>query len=105
MNRSAAAAGEGECDLARHIVDPSLSVGHAILRPEGGIMWMNFEAWARERVGVTVEDVVAEYRKEGLLLSDEPNEDNCWEIRDREPPRDVRRLSVVRAQPMATARR
>lgn len=53
---------------------------------------MNFEAWARERVGVTVEDVVAEYRKEGLLLSDEPNEDNCWEIRDRatwggdEPP-------------------
>lgn len=53
---------------------------------------MNFEYWARERVGVTVEDVVAQYRKEGLLLSDKPNEDNCWEIRDRatwggdEPP-------------------
>ena len=45
-------------------------------------LWTNFEAWARERVGITVADVVAQYRKEGLLLSDTPNEQNCWEISD-----------------------
>lgn len=45
-------------------------------------VWTNFEAWTRDRVGVTVHDVVAQYRKEGLLLSDTPDEQNCWEIRD-----------------------
>src|ERR1700752_1435490 len=47
-----------------------------------GRRWTNFEFWANERVGVTVDDVVAQYRKEGLLLSDAPNEKNCWEITD-----------------------
>lgn len=45
-----------------------------------GQRWTNFEAWARDRLGVTVDDVVAQYRKEGLLLSDVPNEQNCWEV-------------------------
>lgn len=45
-----------------------------------GRRWRNLEFWARERVGVTLEDVLAQYRKEGLLLSGTPNEDNCWEI-------------------------
>lgn len=44
--------------------------------------WTNFEAWAHDRVGVTVDDVVAQYREEGLLLSDWPDEQNCWEISD-----------------------
>lgn len=47
-----------------------------------GRLWINFEAWARDRVGITVADVVAQYQKEGLLLSDTPNAQNCWEIRD-----------------------
>ncbi|WP_133055944.1 hypothetical protein [Mycolicibacter longobardus] len=35
-----------------------------------------------EREGVTLEDVLAQYRKEGLLLSDAPNAENCWLIAD-----------------------
>jgi hypothetical protein len=42
--------------------------------------WRNLEAWARDRVGVTVDDVVAQYRREGLLLSDGPDDHNCWEV-------------------------
>lgn len=45
-----------------------------------GQHWMNLGFWASEREGVTLEDVVAQYRKEGLLLSDAPDEANCWEI-------------------------
>lgn len=41
---------------------------------------MNLAFWASEREGVTLADVIAQYRKEGRLLSDAPNEANCWEV-------------------------